>query len=65
MVVGRGPHEITVVPELNKAYVTNYEGDPSVSIIDIATHQEIYRSSLRRVDRPTALSPVMMASGYT
>ncbi len=57
MVVGRGPHEITVVPELNKAYVTNYEGDPSVSIIDIISRREIYRSSLRRMDRPHGIIP--------
>jgi YVTN family beta-propeller protein len=55
--VGRGPHEIIIVPGLGRAYVTNYEGSPSVSIIDINSRREIYRSSLRRMDRPHGIVP--------
>jgi len=55
--VGRGPHEITILPTLNRAYVTNYEGSPSISIIDINSRREIYRSSLRHLERPHGIVP--------
>jgi YVTN family beta-propeller protein len=46
--VGRGPHEVVAIPELNRAYVSNYEGDASISIIDLDRRREYLRSGLRR-----------------
>ena len=50
--VGRGPHEVAVAPALGRAYVSNYEGGLSISIIDLNTHREWQRIRLRRHESP-------------
>ncbi|PEN06066.1 hypothetical protein CRI93_11345 [Longimonas halophila] len=50
--VGRGPHEVAVHPFEPVAYVANYEGEGSISIIDLETHTERERVMLEPGSRP-------------
>lgn len=52
MAVGRGPHEVAVHPFEPVAYVANYEGDGSISIIDLETRTERERVMLEPGSRP-------------
>jgi YVTN family beta-propeller protein len=50
--VGRGPHEVAVHPFDPVAYVANYEGEGSISIIDLETRTERERVMLEPGSRP-------------
>ncbi len=50
--VGRGPHEVAVHPFEAIAYVANYEGEGSISIIDLETRTERDRVMLEPGSRP-------------
>lgn len=50
--VGRGPHEVAVHPSEPVAYVANYEGEGSISIIDLETRTERERVMLEPGSRP-------------
>lgn len=50
--VGRGPHEVAMHPTEPVAYVANYEGDGSISIIDLDDRIERERIMLEPGSRP-------------
>jgi len=50
--VGRGPHEVAVHPTEPVAYVANYEGEGSISIIDLKDRTERERVMLEPGSRP-------------
>lgn len=54
--VGRGPHEVAAHPNLNRAYVANYEGEGTLSILDLDTRTEVERVDLSPYSRPHGIT---------
>jgi len=54
--VGRGPHEIAVHTELGRAYVANYEGPGTISMLDLETRAEVKRIDLAPYRRPHGIA---------
>ena len=50
--VGRGPHEVAVHPTEPRAFVANYEGEGSISVIDLEERTEIERVDLEPGSAP-------------
>lgn len=49
---GRAPHEVAAAPNARRAYVANYEGPGTISVIDVEAQEEIDRWSLKGYSRP-------------
>lgn len=56
LAVGRGPHEVAVHPTEPVAYVANYEGEGSISIVDLQTRTERERVMLEPGSRPHGIA---------
>ena len=54
--VGRGPHEVAAHPDLGRAYVANYEGEGTLSILDLDTRTEVERVDLSPYSRPHGIT---------
>jgi len=54
--VGRGPHEVAAHPALGRAYVANYEGEGTLSILDLDTRTEVERVDLSPYSRPHGIT---------
>ena len=52
LAVGRGPHEVAVAPDRRRAYVANYEGDGTISVVDLDARTETRRIALAPYSRP-------------
>ncbi len=49
---GRSPHEVAAAPEARRAYVANYEGSGTISVVDVDAQEQIEQWELEGYTRP-------------